>query len=175
MKSIKYLDSSRIHHSDFFGSNQNGFSNGDLKDFQDASILNLTNSMMRLKQIKIRCGSHIDQIQFVLTDGKQLLELSRHGGQGGVQHEYNVPDGHRVTKIEIWSEEAVNALRFTTDKGDVSKIFGNIFSQIKFFGRKLPNTSKVVLAPLNGYLIGLKGKSSSIIKMISFIWFIPDK
>ena len=181
MKSIKYLDSSRIHHSDFFGSNQvlrlnNGFSFGDLKDFQDTSILNLTNSMMRLKQIKIRSdSSHIHQIQFVLTDGKQILELSRHGGQGGVQHEYNVQDGHRVTKIEIWSKEAVDALRFTTDKGDVSKIFGNTFSLPKFFLRKTPITIKVVLAPLDGYLIGLKGKNSSIINMISFIWFIPER
>ena len=116
---------------------------------------------MKLSQIKIRDGSHIDQIQFVLSVGKQTIELSRHGDQGGHQHQYNVSDGHRVTKIEVWSGIAVNALRFTTDKGDVSR---NTFS----------DTSKVVFAPPNRHLIGLKVKSSKIINMLSFIWWISD-
>ena len=148
--------------SDSFGSNQVDLNYGDLKDFNDdLEILSAFNVKMKLSQIKIRDGSHTDQIQFVLSVGNQTIELSRHGGQGGDQNQYNVPDGHRVTKIEVWSGIAVNALRFTTDKGDVSIIFGNTYSP----------TSKVVFAPPNGHLTGLKGKSSKIINMLSFIYF----
>jgi len=53
---------------------------------------------MRVSRINIRCGSHIDQIQLVLTDGIQTVELSRHGGIGGSELNYTVPDGHRITK-----------------------------------------------------------------------------
>jgi len=69
---------------------------------------------MRVSRINIRCGSHIDQIQLVLTDGIQTVELSRHGAIGGSELNYTVPDGHRITKIEVWSEKALDALRFTT-------------------------------------------------------------
>jgi hypothetical protein len=125
---------------------------------------------MRVSQVNIKFGSHIDQIQLVLSDGIEKLELASHGGDGGGSVvQYKVPDGHRITKVEVWSGKGVSALRFTTDKGDMSKIFGQTY----FDSNNVESVSlKVVTAPQNGHLIGLEGKSSKVINMIRFVWLI---
>ena len=121
--------------------------------------------LMRVDQIKIRCGSHIDKIQLILIDDiwyNSKAYLLPHGGDGGSEFNYYVPYGHYITKIEIWHRSAVNALRFTTNKGDVSQIFGkNDYPDDKY---------NIVYAPNNSHLIGLKGKSSKILNMVTFIW-----
>ena len=42
----------------------------------------------------------IDSVQFVLTDGMNLYELPKLGGNGGTHAEWDVPYGEFITKIQ---------------------------------------------------------------------------
>ncbi len=152
------------------GTDKEYLSFGKPKDFTDDYLLNLSehqfnSTMMQVIQINLRFGACIDQIQLILSDGIKIIESRPHGGNGGIETQYQVPFGHRITQIEVWSTHAIDALRFTTNNDEKSKIFGTIYN-------KISENINIVKAPLNTHLIGIKGKNSSILNMISFVWLI---
>ena len=155
--------------SNSIGTDKEYLSFGKPKDFTDDYLLNLSehqfnSAMMQVIQINLRFGACIDQIQMILSDGIKRIESRPHGGNGGIETQYQVPFGHRITQIEVWSTHAIDALRFTTNNDEKSKIFGTIYN-------KISENIDIVKAPLNTHLIGIKGKNSSILNMISFVWF----
>jgi hypothetical protein len=155
--------------SNSIGTDKEYLSFGKPKDFTDDYLLNLSehqfnSAMMQVIQINLRFGACIDQIQMILSDGIKIIESRPHGGNGGIETQYQVPFGHRITQIEVWSTHAIDALRFTTNNDEKSKIFGTIYN-------KISENIDIVKAPLNTHLIGIKGKNSSILNMISFVWF----
>ena len=155
--------------SNSIGTDKEYLSFGKPKDFTDDYLLNLSehqlnSATVQVTQINLRFGACIDQIQMILSDGIKIIESRPHGGNGGIETQYQVPFGHRITQIEVWSTHAIDALRFTTNNDEKSKIFGTIYN-------KISENINIVKAPLNTHLIGIKGKNSSILNMISFVWF----
>ena len=55
----------------------------------------------------------IDSVQFVLTDGMNLYELPKLGGNGGTHAEWDVPYGEFITK-KFQSDTTNNAVVFSS-------------------------------------------------------------
>lgn len=115
------------------------------------------NPNLRISKINIRSGDSIDSIQFFMTDGMQMYELEKLGGNGGKAGEFVVPQGQYITEITVCHQPYCEGLQFKTNGGVTSQMFGK--------GR---GTKTVI--PVNGNLIGYGGRSGGLIDAIQFFY-----
>ena len=74
-----------------------------------------------ITKIDVRHGNGIDAIRLYYgADGIG----NWHGGTGGDLSTFQVPDGHRVIRVEGRSGDRIDQLQFFTDKGASSPVFG---------------------------------------------------
>jgi hypothetical protein len=58
--------------------------------------------MVDMSKFIVNCGSLIDGIQFLLTDGIKSTYSPHFGGMGGGFYEWIVPPKERVSQVEYW-------------------------------------------------------------------------
>lgn len=116
------------------------------------------NPNLRVQKIRVRHGGMIDSIQFVLTDGMNLYELPKLGGNGGTQSEWDVPYGEYITKITVRYNQYCCGLQFFTNTGKFSP----------FFGKQIGNTADV---DIKGNLLSYGGRSGSLVDAIQFFYW----
>lgn len=98
----------------------------------------------------------INSLQFVLNDTVNSVFSPMRGSLENTLSTFELNDGEHITQIEIWSDTNVNSIRFITNKGRMSDIFGGnkgTYNMIMFKGR----------------LVGIFGQSDSSLKSLGFI------
>ena len=55
---------------------------------------------LRVQKVRVGHGGMIDSVQFVLTDGMNLYELPKLGGNGGTHAEWDVPMENSSQKLQ---------------------------------------------------------------------------
>ena len=100
---------------------------------------------MRVQAVKVRYGSWIDAISLLLGDGVSSYWTTAHGGTGGQEYTFTVPDGSNIVTINVISATKVYAIQFVTNKGLISPLYGG-------------SGGVLVQLSLGGPLLGLYGR-----------------
>ena len=110
-------------------------------------------------RIIVKHGSVINNIQLFLSDGVREEYTKEYGGQSGTQTNWTVPNGERISQVQIWYDNQVNGLLFSTNKGG---------HQSPLFGRKA-GTYYLMNIPDWARIMGLFGRSWDRIGQIGFV------
>ena len=85
----------------------------------------LTTPLVQLKQVNLRTGQCIDNIQLLLSDGIKSTFTPQYGGQGGGPHTWAVPAGEQLSQVEYWNgKDTLSGFILITNKGTKSPLFG---------------------------------------------------
>ncbi|KAF8637533.1 hypothetical protein AX17_002759 [Amanita inopinata Kibby_2008] len=78
----------------------------------------------RLSEIRIRSGIYIDAIQLVFSLSSGTSTAPWHGGSGGYPSSFVLQPGEYIVKIDGRAAAYIDQLRFTTNTGRQSQVFG---------------------------------------------------
>ncbi len=120
-----------------------------------------------ITKIEIRCGSEIDAIRLYYGNGT-IANVGTgigdwHGGNGGELKVWEVPEGHRIIRIEGRAGDKIDRLQFFTDKQATSPIFGGDG------GRPFAATTKE-----GAGLRTVSGRAGSRIDSLTFRFGLPN-
>jgi len=113
----------------------------------------------RLSKIRMGYGAAIDSIQFVFTDGNQMIELKKIGGNGGEKEEWEVPPYSYVSQIKIWYQDLVQGIQFITNNQASSPVFGN-------------QTGNYEVVNIKGNLLCYGGRCGDCVDQIKFYYYV---
>lgn len=116
------------------------------------------NPNLRVQKIKVACGTMVDSLQLVMTDGKSTYEMPKMGGNGGQKTEWTIPQGDYITRISLYYSQYLNGIQFHTNGGKSSP----------FFGSALECNAEV---EIRGNLLAIGGRYGSLVDAIQFFYW----
>ncbi|KDN33539.1 hypothetical protein RSAG8_13371, partial [Rhizoctonia solani AG-8 WAC10335] len=115
-------------YSDYFGA-----INQYWRGFNDRALIG-NSSSMNISSVEVRSGADVDSIQFTYTNTRggqnKKLKTVRHGGSGGVHHQFELAQGEYIVSVSGRSnEESITQLCFGTNRGRTSGVYGGAEGQ----------------------------------------------